>query len=266
MATKPKGKNNGTANKGTASKLAIDAGNADGENGRIADNDRSGVGPAASEPLAGGNGDAAGAIGGNNGGTGNAESGETIRNPDADAPAEPKRRAGRHPAACECAKCVERRANGPASIKRGVALNNKGWAEAIFGAHQFAATLLPIPDIELFIDPATNQPNVRPKEIAGKPVMLAHITKEQSQQMADAAYEVALEYNLARYFTGKKPKLGVLVFVLASVYYPKVQSMRLVAALQKQQRQQNTQEPQTAADMVNPQKPGENGGVYKYGP
>lgn len=245
--TKPKtkevktdGKN--TRNTGGAGKQP---GGNSGKDGSAANATGSIAGPAASEPVAIGNGAVAPSSDG--GGNGN---GESIRDPGLDAPDLPKPgRPGRHPGTCECAKCAARRASASepkARSVKGLALDNKGWAESIFGLHQMLGLFIPLPDIEAVMTPQGAQ--IQPKMRDGKPVMLMHITMPEAVKLADAAYEVADHYNLAKYFSGKTPALAALVMAAGAIYVPKLMTAKMLIAHANEQKK--AQQPKTAADMM----------------
>lgn len=255
-----KGIKNGTKDKSNVGGAPNGTGDSVGANGKPVEPAGSIAGPAASEPVANGN---AGIANGPGGGE------QQTRNPGDDAPAEPKRTGpGRHPGACTCAKCAERRASAtsPKATTKGVVLNNAKWAKSIYGFHQMLGAFLPIPDIQVSLD-ATGAPVIGPKMVNGAPVMLVHISMDEATAMADAAYGVAVEYDLAKYFGGKSPALLTAALTVVMIYGPKVKTVMAIGAWQKAQRQG----PQSAADMVNPVPAntdavnGSNPGAYKYG-
>lgn len=100
-----------------------------------------------------------------------------------------------------------------------------------------------------------------PDPLTGPPKMLAHITMDEAQRLSDAAYTVAVEYDLAKYIGGKTPAIVALVVTGASIYLPKALMLKMMLAAKKAQ----SAAPQSAADMVNPQdQPKETKGAYTY--
>lgn len=92
---------------------------------------------------------------------------------------------------------------------------------------------------------------------------LIEITMDQAEQLADAAYEVAVEYDLAKYFGGKKSALAGLLIAAGTIYIPKVVFLGMIVKAQRQHQQPPPQ--QTASDFVHPAPPPEaNGGRGHY--
>lgn len=116
--------------------------------------------------------------------------------------------------------------------------------------------MVPIPDI-LKIAPGTPVDHTSP--------MLAYVTMEEAQRLADAAYAVAIEYDLAKYFQGKTPVLVTLAVTAGFIYVPKIQAMALLLKMQKASQEAN--KPPTAASAFET-KPANDGnqGAYTYGP
>lgn len=126
---------------------------------------------------------------------------------------------------------------------------------------------VPLPDIAVTAHPETGMPVIGPKIQNGAPVMLAHITMDQATQLADAAYLMAQEYDLAKYFGGKTSALTVMGVTLITVYGPKFMTAK---AIMQMNRAAQTPPP-SAADFVNvapaaqpSHTAGPTEGVYKY--
>lgn len=266
MATPKKGQSNGKTVR-TASTAGTGKNGSSGTNGSDTKPLGSIAGPSASEPVTTGNDGIAAELGSDNGGIGG-DKGAT-RSPEADAPNTPKPgRPGRHAAACTCPKCEARRAAGPSpeTVKKGVVLNSAKLAKQLYGAHQMLGMFIPLPDIEAVQGPG-GQPMLQPKMKNGAPVMLAHITEEQSVALADALYQVAEEYDLLKYFGGKTPAIAGLIATAGFIYVPKFMTARVL--IQQAKAQQRAAAPPNAADMMSAaaeaaDAPPPPQGVYKY--
>jgi hypothetical protein len=241
--TKPKEKPNAN-NSGKSDSVGRGKSGPAGKDGNAANPPGSIAGPAASEPVADGNGKLAGKPDGG--------AGEAGRDPATDAAASPKPKRGRHTSDCPCPRCADRRLNPPPEreTKASLVLNNKGWAEDFYGLHQVAAVYLPIPD------------PTRPGQ------MLVTITMEQSHKICDQAYTVAEKFDLLKYLKSKPGKwgsLGFFGFTMGVIYIPKIKLMAQIAAMMKQQQQQQQQQNPFEAPQPQPPESGERPeGVFKY--
>lgn len=256
MAT-VKGKSNdaNATAKGKTSIVGDGKSKLDGKNGGAANAAGPIAGSPASEPVAIGN----------DGNAGKSLEGEQLDNgtgaalnPEPAAPSQPKPgKRGRHPGTCTCPTCTARRAAGPSEpkTKSGLALNNQNWAKNLYGFHQMVGRMVPIPDITRIEPGSTIGPNSP---------MLAYITMDEAQRLSDAAYAVAVEYDLAKYFSGRAPVLLTLAVTAGFIYIPKIQAMTLLIKMQKAA--QKTNQPPTAASAFEqpPANDGINGGAYKY--
>lgn len=262
MAT-VKGKTN-DANSGTTAKTT---GLADGKNGAAGKAGSAAkppgpvAGPGASEPVNNGNGGAS--LGPEK--IGNVDNGDqqAARDAAADAPEQSKPgKRGRHPNTCTCATCIATRAAKPEAPRKGVVIGPtpQKWVSNIFGFHRMIGQGIPIPDITK-IAPGT--------AIGPDTPMLAYVTMEEAQRLADASYAVAVEYDLIKYFQGKTPVLVTMLATAGFIYYPKIQALRLLLAMQKAaQKAQQAPTAASAFEAAPPQTPANDGnrGAYKYGP
>jgi hypothetical protein len=153
----------------------------------------------------------AGQTGGDDGGQGNAGSaiGET-RSPESDAgtgPA-PKRNKGRPPLtdAERAERAAARAAAGPkVSADKGVSslASKADFIRAAYGIHKTVAQMFP--------------PPVRP---------IVELSPAEAEAVGGAVYNVADEFGLAKYFTGKKSALGGLALVVVIIYIPKFKALK----------------------------------------
>lgn len=62
---------------------------------------------------------------------------------------------------------------------------------------------------------------------------LIAISQEEAKKLSDAAYKVALEYDLVKYFQGKTPALVALGLVAVSIYMPKMVMLVMISKMQR---------------------------------